>query len=172
MREGTASSTARLIARSILLASRDPDLRLLVAEGEIEILDHILGRTDGDRFYRMVLAIIPRQVLLGVERALLPGIITHYLVRKRMIERVVTESLAVGTKRVIVLGAGYDSLCLRLRTRFPETEFIEIDHPATQRAKAMAFPESDNFRYAPHDLADGIPTALSASPKAVVVSKV
>ena len=152
MRSDKASNTARLIARSILLASHDPRLRELVAEGESEITARILEETGGNLFSRLALYRIPRSLLLGLERAMLPGIIAHYLVRKRRIARAVRESLASGMKRVVVIAAGYDSLCARLKNGFPEVDFIEIDHPATQGAKRRALPESHNFRYIAADL--------------------
>lgn len=147
-----ASSTALLIARCILLAARDSVLRKLVAEGEPEIIRRILRQTADDRLFQRALARFPRAILLGLERALLPGIISHYLARKRRIELAVREGLASGITQVVVIAAGYDSLCLRLRAEYPDTQFIEIDHPATQSPKTKAFPEAGNFRYIPADL--------------------
>lgn len=36
---------------------------------------------------------------------------------------------------MLVLGAGYDLVCLRLAPKFPKVCFIEIDYPATARVK-------------------------------------
>lgn len=147
-----ASSTARLIARCILLAERDSSLRKLVAEGEAEVSRRILCATDRTGLFRLALTRFPRTLLLGMERALLPGIIAHYLARKRKIELAVRQALESGLGQVVVIAAGYDSLCLRLRARHPAVTFIEIDHPATQLPKAKSFPETGNFRYIPADL--------------------
>lgn len=163
-----ASSTALLIARCVLLAARDSGLRNLVAKGEPETIRRILRETAHDRLFQLALLSLPRAILLGLERALLPGIICHYLARKRMIELAVREGLASGITQVVVIAAGYDSLGLRLRDEYPDTAFIEIDHPATQIPKAQAFPETRNFRYIPVDLSKDSLTELFPEPMTAV----
>lgn len=150
---GKPSNTARLIARSILAASRDKKLSLLAPPGAEEITSRILQHSKGDRLFRIVLHKVPRSLLFILEKALLPGIIAHYLVRKRKIEQFVRDAISLGAKEVVVIAAGYDSLCLRLREEFPHVHFLEIDHPATQEAKKAAFPEKENLRYLACDLA-------------------
>ena len=71
-----------------------------------------------------------------IERATLPGIVAHHWHRKHHIEARCRNALAQGVRRVVVLGAGFDTLVFRLAPEFPEVEFIEIDHPATQGRKA------------------------------------
>lgn len=76
-----------------------------------------------------------RRLLLTAERLILPGIILHYLVRKQQIEVHARDFLRDHPdSRIVVLGAGLDTLAWRLRTEFPGT-FIELDHPATQALK-------------------------------------
>lgn len=67
-----------------------------------------------------------------------PGITAHYWHRKRWIEECCRAALSDGTQRVVVAGAGFDTLALRLAPQFPDVEFVEIDHPATQREKRAA----------------------------------
>ena len=62
----------------------------------------------------------------------------HYWHRKLWIEKRCRELLAEGSQRVVVAGAGLDTLALRLAPQFPHVEFVEIDHPATQREKRAA----------------------------------
>src|SRR5207253_9524799 len=69
------------------------------------------------------------------ERLTIPGLALHQALRKRYIERVVRASLYEGFEQVVVLGGGLDSLVLRLHSEFPEANFIELDHPATQSIK-------------------------------------
>ena len=51
---------------------------------------------------------------------------------------------------VYVLGAGFDTLSLRIAHEFPNVRFIELDHPATQavkiRALAQVLPRNLEFR--------------------------
>ena len=88
-----------------------------------------------------------------------PGIMTHYCHRKLWIEKCVDEALTEGFQRVVVAGAGFDTLALRLAPQFPQVEFIEIDHPATQRQKHTAIATrgkeiavAKNLRFIPADL--------------------
>jgi methyltransferase (TIGR00027 family) len=150
VRYDSPSDTVILIARSILLASKDPFLHSLVLYQEPEILKRILncGWFDRATDFRPV-----RQILFGIERLLLPGIIAHYLLRKRRIELAVREAITSGVSQVIVLGAGFDTLAWRLHTEFPQVSFWEIDHHATQNVKHRALEDRTNFHFLPLDLA-------------------
>jgi methyltransferase (TIGR00027 family) len=56
------------------------------------------------------------------------------VVRTRLIDDLVRDSIRAGIRQFVVLGAGFDSRAFRL----PEVQGIpifEVDHPATQRAK-------------------------------------
>jgi methyltransferase (TIGR00027 family) len=59
----------------------------------------------------------------------------HYLLRKRWIEAQCRLALQQGVSRVIVIGAGLDTLALRLAPEWPDVVWVEIDHPATQDFK-------------------------------------
>jgi len=48
----------------------------------------------------------------------------------------VEAAIEQGARQVMVVGAGFDPLCLRLAPRHPHVQFFEIDHPATSAAKA------------------------------------
>jgi methyltransferase (TIGR00027 family) len=67
-----------------------------------------------------------------------PGLLLHFVLRKRFIEHAVREQLAAGCEQVVVVGAGFDTLAVRLGTIFSGARFIEIDHPATQAVKHAA----------------------------------
>lgn len=62
---------------------------------------------------------------------LMPGQFEAFGFRKAFFERQVRESIAAGTSQVLVLGAGYDTLCWRLAPEFPRVNFFELDHPTT-----------------------------------------
>ncbi len=98
-----------------------------------------------------------RALLHGLERAILPGLLLHYALRKRSLEQVARRSLDEGFARVVVLGAGFDTLALRLHEERPDVTFVEVDHPATQSVKREALARRglprDNLRLVPADLA-------------------
>ena len=66
----------------------------------------------------------------------------HYQYRKRWIECRVKDALGEGFERLVVLGAGFDTLGYRISKNFPKTEIIELDHPATQGAKLRALEQN------------------------------
>ena len=152
MRDDTPSDTATLVARSMVLAAEDDGLRKLVEQGEAETLRRILG--DGVGWFGLARRQAwARRLFFKVVDRMVPGIVPHYLARKRWIEIAVRVALAGGAARVVVLGAGFDTLAWRLHGEFPEVEFLELDHPATQRVKRRALGEAANFSYGQVDLA-------------------
>ncbi len=149
-----ASSTARLIARSTLLAARDHARHRLVPAGTEAPLAAMLAADGASLWFKLALHHPGTGALLRrVERLVLPGIITHYLARKLWLERAATAALDAGCTQVVVLGAGFDSLAWRLHRTRPDVRFFELDHPATQAPKRRALRVSDNFTFLPADLA-------------------
>jgi methyltransferase (TIGR00027 family) len=99
-----------------------------------------------------------RPLISVLERVTVPGIRLHYALRKRCLEEVARAALSEGFGQVVVLGAGFDTLALRLHEASPSTKFFEVDHPATQRAKIRALGDEAagrNLRFIPLDLARG-----------------
>lgn len=153
MRHDSPSDTSLLVARSILLASKDPDLVRLVAPGEAAMLEQILAGAGAAPWFDFVLKNgWARRVVFGVERVMVAGIIAHYLARKRWIEIRVREALARGIPQVVVLGAGFDTLAARLAPEFPQVLFLELDHPATQAVKRKMPDTPPNLQFLPVDL--------------------
>lgn len=73
-----------------------------------------------------------------LERAILPGIILHLALRKRALRDHAHAAIAAGSRQVVVLGAGLDTLCMELNAAYPQLCCIEIDLPATQQGKRRA----------------------------------
>lgn len=167
MRIDRPSSTARLIARCTLLAARQPELRPLVPAGAAGLIGTILANTDGNYWIDFALRHAPlRALLLAGERAILPGIITHYLARKRWLEIRASAALSAGCEQLVVLGAGFDTLAWRLQFAHPTVQFFELDHPATQRPKVAALGATPNLSFIPADLAHLLPSSgLRADPR-------
>jgi len=156
-----ASSTARLIARSTLLAARDHTRYQLVPDGAVAPLAAMLAAEGHAPWFELALHIPGAGALLrGVERAVLPGIITHYLARKRWLERAATLALDRDCTQVVVLGAGFDSLAWRLHRLRPTVRFFELDHPATQGPKRAALRVESNFTFLAADLATVSPATV------------
>jgi methyltransferase (TIGR00027 family) len=134
VREDRPSSTATLIAAATVFLARDPELRRYVPNGAAEICERCLPAS--------LRAVAKHGALRwlgwGAERATIPGLMLHFMLRKRWIERAVREAIGRGCRQVIVLGAGFDTLCARLAAELPAVRFIEVDHPATHAVKRAA----------------------------------
>jgi methyltransferase (TIGR00027 family) len=148
--EDRPSATALLIAAATVFLSRDPELGLLVPSGAAMWCRLFLK----DPLVKTLLHPALRWLVRLAERATVPGLMLHFMLRKRWIEEAVREGLAQGCREVVVIGAGFDTLCLRLAGEFPQARFIEVDHPATQRRKREAVGEAvRNLRFVAADLA-------------------
>jgi methyltransferase (TIGR00027 family) len=159
MRGDRPSDTAVLIGRCTLLAARDPVRRPLVPSGA-EIPLSLLLAGHGPWFDFALRHDWTRASLGLLERLALPGIITHYLTRKRWIEDQARQALQRGVTQVVVLGAGFDTLAWRLHRQQPAVHFFELDHPATQSAKRRELVPAGNLTFLPADLSLDSPGAI------------
>ena len=153
--------------------SRDPQFGHLVpplaAEGSTWFMEVCNPRQAG-RLLKLIEKKWFRRFVHAIEHLMIPGMMLHYVVRKCYIEEVTRRSLREGVQQVVVLGAGFDTLALRLHREFPAVIFIECDHPATQRVKQQALqahglPQS-NLQFLPLDFShQSLDDRLSAFPK-------
>ena len=68
-----------------------------------------------------------RHLIWLIEHLLLPGIILHYVLRKRYIEEATLSIIDKGeVTQVVILAAGFDSLACRSAKKFPWVNFIEV----------------------------------------------
>ena len=148
MRADRPSSTAALIAAATVFLSRDRALARFVPAGAAAICARCLTALQLLSTRRGL-----RWLALTAERATIPGLLLHFMLRKRWIEQAVRGAIARGAREVVVVGAGYDTLAARLAPEFPGVRFIEVDHPATQAVKRVAVPASANLQFVAADLA-------------------
>jgi methyltransferase (TIGR00027 family) len=66
---------------------------------------------------------------------LMPGQFEGFGYRKIFVQKQVEAAIKKGVRQVLVVGAGFDTLCLRLAPQYAQLQFFEIDHPATAEAK-------------------------------------
>jgi methyltransferase (TIGR00027 family) len=161
MRADEASATARLIAESTVYLAGDASAGHFVPARAAELSAWFvesprrLARWAVRDGLRRKLA---RLLIARVERLVLPGIHLHYALRKCYLEDAARRALADGIGQVVVFGAGYDTLALRLAESHPAAEFFEIDHPATHACKTRALSlragrAPRNLHFLPLDLA-------------------
>ena len=70
-----------------------------------------------------------------IER-ILPGALWFELARTRHMDDVLLSEVADGATQVVLLGAGLDSRCYRLRDELGDAALFEVDHPVTAAVKA------------------------------------
>lgn len=176
MKENRASETAQLIALATLMLAADPARRHLVAPGAEEYSNLFLQlHPRSRRLARWFQTSLGRRLWGLVEGLAWPGITEHFWRRKNWIEARVRAALAEGWERVVVPGAGLDTLALRLAPEFPAVDFVELDHPATRRLKLKALASAQyqtppNLRFLEADLTRAaLPAELSADRKSSFV---
>lgn len=144
MKADAPSATAYLIATSTLFVAADPAAGRLIPARAVELSASFVESRS--RFARWAQSELRRKraraFISALERLTIPGIQLHYALRKLYLEETLRVALADGDdggiRQVVIFGAGYDTLALRLHETFPATQFIETDHPATQRRKTHA----------------------------------
>ena len=156
MRENRPSSTAALIAAATVFLARDPRLADLVPAGAAPRCERCIESLSAVQLAAVRAVSHPalRWTARLAEGATVPGLLLHFMLRKRWIEEAVRAALAEGCVQVAVVGAGFDTLALRLARQFPRASFIEVDHPATQERKRAAGREDvpGNLHFVPADL--------------------
>ncbi|HXI13632.1 MAG TPA: class I SAM-dependent methyltransferase [Thermoanaerobaculia bacterium] len=130
------SATALMIAESFVFLARQPRFGALFPERSIDWFSRFAHEAHGERgCSREFYAAFWARVAAVREALSVPGIRLHYVVRKRYIEEKIRAALSEGFEQIVVVGAGFDTLALRLAEEFPEADFFELDHPATQEVK-------------------------------------
>jgi methyltransferase (TIGR00027 family) len=158
MKAQQASSTAKVIAAATIALHSDKRTAALVSPGAAELCELFLVGSGSDRWLaRSARTAFTRALWRRVEAFTLPGIVEHYWHRKRWIEQRVRQALHDGVQRVVILGAGFDTLGFRLAQEMPSLQVLEVDHPATQAAKQRALasagrPRPRGLRFLPLDL--------------------
>jgi methyltransferase (TIGR00027 family) len=167
MKADAPSATAYLIATSTLFVAADPLAGRLVPARAAELsASFVAARSRAARWAQDALGRrSARPFVAALERLTLPGIQLHYALRKLYLEETARACLAGGVRQVVIFGAGYDTLALRLHEQFPAVQFIETDHPATQARKIRTLaasrrgsaprPPATNLHFLPVDLTRG-----------------
>ena len=160
MQTNRASATAYLIAESAVFLSQDEIVKSLLPPKTVE-LSKIFA--DARPLPNKLVYLAKQRKFLrpffnALENLVIPGIQLHYSVRKRRLEEIALDALAKDFKQIVVFGAGFDTLALRLHKDFRDVNFIEIDYPATQTVKKSVVEKhqlaNDNLQFIALDLTE------------------
>ncbi len=171
MRKNRPSRTAPKVAAAVLYLAANPRYAPLLPAGLSEATERLLtaaGALKPKHLERMGKPWY-QWLTRTLEAKTSPGHLLYLGLRKRFVQDEVETALAEGATQVLMLGAGMDTLCLRLAPEYPEVTFLEVDHPASQGAKRGAVErigaERPNLRFLAADLeAGGLAEALAAFP--------
>lgn len=137
MNHDRPSKTARKVALNILALGEKPEVSGVLPPGIVDATEALLLASDA-----ATLKVVKWSRSSWMVRLceacdwLMPGQFDAFAFRKAFCEQQVRAGIASGASRVLVLGAGYDTLGWRLAPEFPNVNFFEVDHPATAYLKA------------------------------------
>lgn len=171
MKADRPSLTARVIARGVVLVAEDPRVRELLPPDTAELNAKVLLEAGvlkpwTLRLYRKGWF---RRLAHWVVRNTATGQMITVPIRKRFMDDEARRAIAGGARQLLVVGAGFDTLALRIAEQFPDVPCFEIDHAATQRAKRAAIESMrisrPNLHLVAVDLAStSLPDALRRAP--------
>lgn len=150
MKEDQASITAYTVLQGVLFTASQEGLGQLVPEATREACRKVLSASqEGRKRLAQLESGLFRTLAPVMEKAMLPGITLHYVLRKRYIRDAVLKAIEDGYTQVVNLGAGFDTLTWELHQTHPEVNFIELDHPATsaQKQKILTDEQADNLHF-------------------------
>jgi O-methyltransferase involved in polyketide biosynthesis len=138
MKKDSPSATAQLICRSIVYLIYEESS--LVKKEYLPLLQDFLDSfsKNKDLFARLLRKSWVRNLIKILEYFILPNLITHYGIRKRIIRTKLRKLLSENQIHSLIhLGAGFDTYGIELKEDFPFVHTWEIDHPATQKVKTL-----------------------------------
>ncbi|MFO0624085.1 MAG: class I SAM-dependent methyltransferase [Polyangiales bacterium] len=184
MPDGATSVTAYVVTACLDKLARMPAFAPHL-DPEWQRLNRLLADEAADSAVKRAVRWAPPGVArVLLDRAFVPGMMPHYLHRKRLIRREVERAIAGGATQVVVLGGGLDTLVWRLAPAHPSVCFVEVDLPGTQAAKLAVLRRAGvqpaNGHYASADLSreglgavlDGVSGFDAHAPTLVVIEGV
>jgi methyltransferase (TIGR00027 family) len=126
-----ASATAVLIAAATVMRGESSGSGP-APTGAVAWCERFLSTSRGHRWLRRSVQCSPGRAWWRlVESMLLPGAVSHWMRRKREIDRLARDAAASGLTQLVVIGAGLDSLAFRLGQERLYPCIVFADHPAT-----------------------------------------
>lgn len=141
MEYGQLSQTALKVAATTITLNRKPGWQQRLPEGLADLSEQLLLASGVYPYTRRYMRLLKRRAsvrLSDLGEKLQPGTFEGLGSRKIFMNQQVLAAIGAGATQVLVIGAGFDVLCLRLAPRYPGVQFVEVDHPATGSVKARA----------------------------------
>ncbi|MGI9327338.1 MAG: class I SAM-dependent methyltransferase [Pseudomonadales bacterium] len=166
MKEDRISQTALKVALGLITLSIKSDWSARLPPGLVNLTEELLLSSGAPGYGPALIRASKKPWMIKVyefQDRMMPGQWQGFGHRKIFVNEQVDNAIESGAKQVLILGAGFDTLCLRLAPRYPAVRFFELDHPATSAAKAKGVARCgspDNLSLISVDLAN---SALSVT---------
>jgi methyltransferase (TIGR00027 family) len=141
MKSGQVSQTALKVAASMITLNQKKGWEERLPEGLAALTERLILAADVSPYNQATLRLAKRRWAVRMSELgemLQPGTFDGLGERKLFMNEQVLAAIQAGASQVLVVGAGFDTLCLRLAPQFPLLRFVEVDHPATAAAKRKA----------------------------------
>ena len=184
MKQGRISQTALKVALGLITLSVKDDWSQRLPPDLVEITERLLLASGSPGYGPGLMRMSKQRWMIRVyqfQDRMMPGQWEGFGHRKVFMNQQVEAAIEQGARQVLVLGAGFDTLCLRLAPKYPEVRFVEIDHPSTSVAKARGIEkvgQPENMVRIAADLGErSLPKVLSedghwdASQRSVIVAE-
>lgn len=184
MKQGRISQTALKVALGLITLSVKDDWSQRLPPDLVEITERLLLASGSPGYGPGLMRMSKQRWMIRVyqfQDRMMPGQWEGFGHRKVFMNQQVEAAIEQGARQVLVLGAGFDTLCLRLAPKYPEVRFVEIDHPSTSVAKARGIEKvgmPENMIQIAADLGErSLPKVLSedshwdASQRSVIVAE-
>lgn len=139
MKQGRISQTALKVALGLITLSVKDDWSQRLPPDLVEITERLLLASGSPGYGPGLMRMSKQRWMIRAyqfQDRMMPGQWEGFGHRKVFMNQQVEAAIEQGARQVLVLGAGFDTLCLRLAPKYPEVRFVEIDHPSTSVAKA------------------------------------
>jgi len=133
------SQTALKVALGLVTLSVKDDWAQRLPTGLVEMSERLLIASGSPGYGPRLMRMSKRPWMIRAyefQDLLMPGQFEGFGHRKIFVQQQVEAAIDQGARQVLVVGAGFDTLCLRLAPKHPHVQFFEFDHPATSTAKA------------------------------------
>ena len=138
MKQGRISQTALKVALSLVTLSVKGDWAQRLPAGLVAMSERLLVASGSPGYGPSMMRWSKRPWMLRLYDLLdflMPGQFEGFGYRKIFVQKQVEAAIEKGVRQVLVVGAGFDTLCLRLAPQYAQLQFFEVDHPATSEAK-------------------------------------
>jgi methyltransferase (TIGR00027 family) len=137
--EGRISQTALKVALGLITLSIKDDWAERLPPGLVDVSERLLLASGSPGYGPGLMRASKKRWMIRlyqIQDRMMPGQWEAFGYRKIFMHQQAENAIAAGAQQVLVLGAGFDTLCLRLAPKYPDVRFFEVDHPATSAAKA------------------------------------